>query len=182
MRSRAELLLDALKVCTDQYSNYSSRYAALDGKAQGTATLGGVLLGAVLAFVPQTIFRATLKFYGATATYPVAGALVLSICGIVFALRSMGVKAGRIPFQGEAVGGAVLDLLQLSDVDRTNNLIERHYAGQLQQWRLTLEDMRFTINRKSVALRSGQMFIAGAAASVAAFVMLVLLSLLSSTG
>ena len=182
MRSRAELLLDALKICTDQYSNYSTRYAALDGKAQGTATLGGVLLGAVLAFVPQTIFRTALKFYGATATYPVAGALALSICGMVFALRSMGVKVGRIPFQGEAVAGAVLDLLHLPEVDRTNNLMERHYAGQLEQWRLTLADMRATINRKSIALRRAQMLMAGAAASVAEFVMLVLLALIISTG
>jgi uncharacterized integral membrane protein len=169
MRTKAELVTDALKTCVDQYSNYSLRYGALDTKAQGTATIGGVLLAAVLAFIPQAAYKVVLSFYGRPGVYPAIGVLSFAVCGIVFAIYSLRVRPGRIPFAGQVVAQGVLDLLALADDERTDDAIERHYTVQLREWVGTLVEMGNTINAKSGALRISQLFIAGAGMAVAIF-------------
>src|SRR5947207_2282082 len=134
MKSKTELIADALRTCADQYTNYSTRYAALDAKAQGTAAIAGVLLGAVLAFVPQAIFRLTMSFYGHDGAKPVQAVLAFSVAAIGFSLRSLQVRPGRIPYCGEAVAKGALDLAALADNDRPDDLVEIHYRRQLAEW------------------------------------------------
>jgi hypothetical protein len=165
-----------MKLCADQYANYSARFAAIDTKAQGTAAIAGVLLGATLAFVPQALFRAVVGYYGPTGVSPILAAVALAIAGILFATHALHVKPARIPFRGEIVAQETKNLLCLSDSDLTDEFIERHYGSQLTEWQLTLGEMASIINDKSRALRRSQLSVAGSAASVAVFVCVVVLA------
>src|ERR1051325_1776993 len=104
LRHGLEIILDALKVCADHYGHAFGRFTALDNKVQGTITTSGVLLGAVLAFVPQPIFITVIR------QTPLAQVAVLTLASTALLAMLAGVA-----FRGEAVAEAVLDMLQLTD-------------------------------------------------------------------
>lgn len=171
MKSRDELITDTLKACSDQLTHLSARYAALDAKAQGTATIGGVLLGSALAFVPQASFESVIRSeLGDFAVIAARLVLVTAGLGIAFAVGAMQIRSVALPFRGDLLSKQTLDLLQLPDDATLLPFIERHYQAQIGRWRTTLAAFAHTLDRKARILRIAQGCVLTAALFVALFV------------
>jgi len=173
VRSRLELVTDALRSASDHYGILVSRFATLDTKAQGAATVAGGLLAASVAFVGQTLFKETLK------AYPRAHCCFLGLG--LFVLMALLSTAGvlktrplRSPYRADLVIQEVEDLIGLNDNERTDDLVFNLYQRQLSRWRAALTDVATAVASKSQMLFVAHACIAAAAVCVALYLFLIL--------
>jgi hypothetical protein len=98
VRSRDDLVADALKTSTDEYVHLFTRFTVLDTKAQGTATVAGAMLAATMAFLPHDTFeKRIVGLYGSAAAAAVGVVVSLAVAAVVLAYLSLEVRAGRAP-------------------------------------------------------------------------------------
>ena len=136
-------------------------------------TMAGVLLGSVLAFVPQPLYRRAVdEFY--TARWLVLGVISLSIIALLLALMAAAVRPVRAAYRGDAIATAVMDLLRLDSDELSGELVELHYTRQLSEWQRTIRFCTAGLEAKARALFAGQFLLVLAAACVGCFLSVVI--------
>jgi hypothetical protein len=174
VKSTLDLITDAVKVCTEHYNHSFSRFNTIDAKAQGSITTAGVLLGAMLAFVPHPVFTSVLKKHGALSEIVVWALLASAFCAVLLGILALSARPGRTPYRGDIVAASVEDLLNLSDRERNAAIIEAHYLRQLIAWREAIIELTLTLRTKARALLLAQAFLTGAAMMAGGFIVLAI--------
>lgn len=155
------LLQNACDVASKQYDDYYKSFAALDAKAQGTATVSGLVLAAMAAFLKDGRIPVIAKS-------GVRG-FILILLPPTFALLAVVVSlwAARIMDIVEPFGSTqrTRDAINLSKQDpdlMSNEQVFIYYREQLKDWEKTFDgDGKTTgiveaVNNKGILVHWGQ--------------------------
>jgi hypothetical protein len=132
-----------------QYDDYYKSFAALDGKAQSTATLGSAVLAAVVAVMNGGRLSGFLsndhpcRYLLVTA--PAVGALLTVIVGF-YATR---VTEITVPFAADEQIEEVEDLVRLPADELSKGHVLNYHRARLTHWKEALSGMSSAVSTKA---------------------------------
>jgi hypothetical protein len=155
------VLLDACSTAAKHYDDYYKGFVSLDGKAQGVATVSGLVLAAVAAFFKDGRLSAIAQ----TAWWwrvSILAIPLLALGAVIISLQGALVHEMVEPFDAP---GSILDaegLVELSRDQFHSDAVIAYYRSQLMRWRRCLdgtaenEGMRRSVAKKSNYVLLGQ--------------------------
>ena len=150
---RLEILISVAETACDNaakhYDDYYKTFAALDGKAQAAATVSGILLASVVAFVNAGRLSTLLSSVGTwgylLVLSPAVGALVTVIVSFVAAK----VMKVAVPFSAPDQLKEVGDLADLPPEELSKDYLLDYYRDRLTHWKAALADIAAGVERKA---------------------------------
>jgi len=167
-RDKVALLTDACDAAAKHYEDYWNAFANLDSKAVAVATIGGIVLAAVVAFLKD----------GQAPSFTRGSCLLMALilAPPLFALTAVivsmfGAKVTEVvePFDAPERMREAKDLAELSCDEFSGQHVVDYYRAQLDHWSKAIGDIR-----KVVAAKANRVLIAQVAL-IAALVFLVAL-------
>jgi hypothetical protein len=174
---RVELLIAVSTLASEnsakQYDDYSKTFVALDAKAQATATTGGVVLAAMVAFVnggKLTDIMTSTPWGKAWVLIPVVGALIT----VVVSFFAAQVKSVNVPFAADQQVKEVERLSDLPAAEISREHVLGFHRGRLIHWKNALEDVASVVKTKGRRVLASQIVLLVTLGSVLAlFIALV---------
>lgn len=165
---------DAQEQLDAQYEVLFKLFSALDTKAQGTATIAGVLLAALVTATGRDAYPAAFQVLG-----PAVLALILVTVGLLvaalflsfFCLRVRGIP--RVAEPAELVTGA-RELQLLAERERTGEVIARYRDESLDGHLRAVEALMRVDEVKAASLRRAQTCLLGGVCSASTCLVLIL--------
>ena len=163
---REALVRDALDAYKEEYRELSDTWRNLDTKAQGTITVSGLFLAAMLAFV-----RALSSTTTPTEKWLLTITAALLTCGIIFALLVLRIRSVSGAPIGEHLAKLIDDLLAAEDGTSAERLLD-YCRDQSQMWNSTNREIEEVNKLKAGYLIRAQLILV-AAIGIAAIVTLI---------
>jgi hypothetical protein len=164
-RDKVALLIDACEVAARHYEDYWNAFANLDAKALGVATIGGIVLAAVVAFLKDG--RAPAFAQGNCLL------MLLILAPPVFALAAIisslfGAKVTEVvePFDAPERMREARDLAGLDCDEFSTKHIVDYYRDQLNHWSKAIADIKAVVATKGKRVFLGQAFLIAALSSL----------------
>jgi hypothetical protein len=158
--TRLDILQKVAEAATEsagkQYDDYSKTFVALDAKAQAATTLGGVLLGAIIALANAgklgELLRGSL-YAQLFVTAPIIGSMVAMVLGV----QASRVASVSVPFDAERQIQEFDELMGLGDDEAVgqSELIGFH-TQRHKQWKVSLKSIATAIATKGDLVRAAQ--------------------------
>ena len=158
------LLISVAKSASDnaakQYDDYYKSFAALDGKAQNTCTIGGIVLASVIAFFTK----------GHTTSLPCEWCLLdyillllpptAALTAAMLSLEAFWVRDVVIPFSAIEEIEEVDLLIQLPDAQFSQQHVIAYYHNRLKHWTDAIESINQVVEKKARFVIRGQIALA----------------------
>lgn len=170
-----QLFAAARENCAKHYDDLFRTFMSLDSKAQSTATIAGVQLAAIVAFLQKGQIETLLRSYGAVAGAFLMTAVVLLVVVIGACVVAMWVTNVPAPYGADREAEALRSLRQLSPSEFSGETAVNHLAEHLEHWQKLVQEMSEATARKAkrVAACQGVMVLGLAAASTVFLLLLV---------
>jgi hypothetical protein len=139
-----------------QYEDYFRTFMALDGKAQAAATVAGVALASVVAFIKPEHLKASVAACGIWGYALVALPGIGALATILLSIRAVRVTEMTIPYAAADQIGETEDLLQLDPAELTGGHLLDFQRARLRHWKKALEDVRKAVEHKAQRVAQAQ--------------------------
>ena len=173
-RDKIALLIDARDAASKQYEDYSNAFVNLDTKASAAATIAGLVLAAVVAFLKDGQAPAVARgncFY----MIMIVASPVLALAAIVASMFGAKVTEVVEPFDAPERMREAKNLAEIGCDEFSQQHIIDYYRAQLDYWSKAIEDIRKVVATKAKRVLYGQAFlIAALAILVLVFVVFLL--------
>jgi hypothetical protein len=144
----------ALDAYREEYKELTEVWKALETKAQGTITIGGIFIAAAFTFA-KDLASTRLDYYGNLLLGAVIFLLIASVCFSILALKTREVS---IPPGGESVEELANDLREVNDGDLFDRK-RRFINDQSTLWKTSVSTTRTAIEDKERWLDLSQGFL-----------------------
>ena len=172
---KCSLLEAARDNAAKQYDDLFRTFVALDSKAQSTATIAGVQVAAVLAFLGKSSVDKLTTQYGSGIFVLAIGTPLLLVAVVGACVWAMKVAVVPEPFGSPQEIEALKSLVALPEGEFTAETQLTHLSEHLDHWRECVEKMAAATGEKGSHVRACQyLMLAGLAASVSLFILLIL--------
>jgi len=180
-RDKGALLIDACEVAARHYEDYWNAFANLDAKALGVATIGGIVLAAVVAFLSDG--RAPAFAQGnCLLMLLILAPPVLALTAIIFSLFGAKITEVVEPFDAPERMREAKALAELSCDEFSPQHIVDYYRAQLDHWSNAISDIKDVVAAKGKRVLFGQAFlIAALSFLVVVFIVYLLMPIASTT-
>ncbi|HEX5716846.1 MAG TPA: hypothetical protein VF179_11855 [Thermoanaerobaculia bacterium] len=150
---RIERLISLIEVACDsaskQYDDYYKTFAALDGKAQSTATVSGVVLASVIAFVNAGRLSPLLSSTGVFGYLLVISPAVGALIAVIISLLASKVVKVSVPFSADVQIKEVEDLIDLPAQELSGDHVLSFYQSRLSHCEKSLANMAAGVGKKA---------------------------------
>jgi hypothetical protein len=164
-RDKATLLIDACEVAAKHYEDYWNAFANLDAKALGVATIGGIVLAAVVAFLKDG--RAPAFAQGnCFLMLLILAPPLLALTAIIFSLFGAKVTEVVEPFDAPERMREAKALAELDCGEFSSQHIVDYYRAQLDHWSKAISDIKEVVAAKGKRVLLGQAFLIAALSSL----------------
>jgi hypothetical protein len=168
MRDKVAVALNACDNAAKHYDDYYKSFTALDGKAQATAAVSGLVLAAIAAFakdgrVPLIVSSAHVGIV------VVLGAPVAALASVIICLFGARVTEVVVPFDSPEQIREAKNLADLGCEEFSQEHVLDYYRARLEHWITALESIESVLKRKASWTLGGQI------AMIAALVFLLVL-------
>jgi hypothetical protein len=172
-RDKVALLVDACDSAAKHYEDFAAAFANLDTKASAVATIGGIVLAGVVAFLKDGSVPAAAAKHVLFLMLIVAAPL-LALAAIGLSLLGAKVTEVSEPFDAPARMREAQDLSDLDCDEFSLQHIVNYYRAQLDHWHQAIDDIRAVVSTKANRVLWSQLTLMAALASlVALFVFLL---------
>jgi len=155
----ASIAKEACDISARQYDDYHKGFVELDNKALATATVGGVVLGAVLAIVNAGNVQSLLDARHAFGYLLVLGTPTLALVTVIVSFFATKVIDVYIPFSAFDQIKETRDLCQLSTEEFSQTHVRDYYLGRLSGWERAISDIEAKASTKARYVMSGQIIL-----------------------
>lgn len=166
---RQSLRDNLLESFSDEYSNASETWKALEAKAQSTVTIGGIFLAAAFAYSRE------LTAITCCGRVLLIMAIVLLLGSVAFCVAALRIQKIVDPPQGTFAAGAVL---QLTDPSKhlDEETLQNFTRDRVTRWKESLESLIARNDEKASLIWTGQIFLGSALLPIGVFTVMRLLS------
>jgi hypothetical protein len=174
LRDKVAVALNACDNAAKHYDDYYKGFVALDGKAQATATVSGLVLAAVAAFVKDGRVPALVsgsRWWILVVLAPPVSALV----SVILALIGAKVTEVTVPFDSPEQIREAKDLAELDCGEFSQVHVLNYYRARLEHWIDAIESIQSVVERKSGWILRGQIALILALFSLLALYIVTLL-------
>jgi hypothetical protein len=147
-RDKIALLIDARDAAAKQYEDYSNAFVNLDNKASAVATIAGIVLAAVVAFLKDGQAPAVAQgncFY----MIMIVASPVLALAAIVFSMIGAKVTEVVEPFDAPERMREAKNLAEIDCDEFSRQHIIDYYRAQVDYWSKAIEDIRKVVATKA---------------------------------
>ena len=169
-------LLDAARDNAGKhYDDLFRTFIALDTKAQNTATIAGVQLGAILAFFHKGALEVLVALYGATVLAVAVFIPLLLLLVVGACVWAMKVADAPEPFDARNEIVALRSLVALPDSEFTPLTRLNHLSEHLEFWRNCVDEMTGVTSRKAESVQACQyVMLLGLHGTISLFILFIL--------
>lgn len=154
-RDKIALLIDACETAAKHYQDYSDAFANLDTKASAIATIGGIILAAVVAFLKDGRVPAEAQRNYLFMMLIVASP-VLALVAIIFSMFGAKVTEVVEPFDAPERMREAKNLAELDCDEFSPQHIIDYYRAQIDHWTKAIEDIKDVVRVKGNRVLYGQ--------------------------
>jgi hypothetical protein len=176
LRDKVQVSTNACDNAAKQYDDFYKSFAALDGKSQSAATVSGLVLAAVAAFVKDgriPVLMSCSRWWVLLILAPPVSALI----SVIYALVGAKVTEVVVPFDSPEQIREAKDLAQLDCNEFSQSHVLNYYNARLEHWIGALESIATAVSRKATwVLRSQIAMLASLAFLLVLYVVTVLKS------
>lgn len=173
-RDKIALLVDARDAAAKQYEDYANAFVNLDAKASAAATIAGIVLAAVVAFLKDGQAPAVAQG-NCIYMIMIVASPVLALAAIVASMVGAKVTEVVEPFDAPERMREAKNLAEIGSDEFSRQHIIDYYRAQLDYWSKSIEDIRGVTATKAKRVLYGQAFlIAALAILVLVFVVFLL--------
>ena len=160
---RIEALISIAETACDsaakQYDDYYKSFAALDGKAQSTATVGGVVLAAVVAFMNAGRLSPLLSNAGDCGYLLVLSPAIGALLAVVMSFVASKVMDITVPFAADDQIKEAEDLARLPPEELSREHLLGYQRARLNHWKEALSDISSGVRKKATLVFWAQMLL-----------------------
>jgi hypothetical protein len=138
VQQKIAVVINACDVAAKHYDDYYKGFVALDGKARGIATISGLVLAAVAAFLKDGRVP-VLAQRGSLWTALILAVPLLALAAVIASLWGARVTEVVRPFDAPSRILEAEDLVKLSCDQLSSGHILNYYSAQLAHWRGCLQ-------------------------------------------
>jgi hypothetical protein len=131
------------------YDDYYKSFAALDGKAQSTATVSGVVLAAVVAFMNAGRLSPLLSTKGDCGYVLVLSPAIGALLAVVVSFAASKVMDITVPFAAADQIKEAEDLARLPPNELSREHILGYQHARLSHWKDALSDIDSGVRKKA---------------------------------
>jgi len=154
-QEKVAVLINACDVAAKHYDDYYKGFVALDGKAQGVATISGFVLAAIAAFLKDGRVP-TLAQSGSGWICLIMAAPCAALMGVIISLWGARVTEIVEPFDALGRISEAGDLAKLDCTQFSQDHVMNYYSDQLERWRECIQGLGATPGiRQSVEKKAG---------------------------
>lgn len=154
-QEKVAVLINACDVAAKHYDDYYKGFVALDAKAQGVATISGLVLAAIAAFLKDGRIPVLAKS-GWGWIFLILAAPLASLMAVIISLWGARVTEVVEPFDAPGRISEAQDLAKLDCAQFGQDHVMNYYSAQLMRWRECLEGLEDTPGiRQSVEKKAG---------------------------
>lgn len=154
-RDKVAVAASACENACQQYDDYYKSFSGLDGKAQATATISGVALAAIAAFL-QGGQVASLLHAGCWHSIVVLAPPSLALTSVILSLIGAKVTDVIVPFDSPERIREAKDLAELNCSEFSQQHVLNYYHAQLEHWITALESIDSAVEAKARWVLCGQ--------------------------
>lgn len=132
-----------------QYDDYYKTFSALDTKAQGAATVSGILLASVVAFVNAGRLSTLLSSVGGCGHVLVLSPAISALATIVMSFVAAKVTKITVPFAADEQLEEAGNLADLPPAELSKDHLLSYYRDRLAHWREALKSIAAGVERKA---------------------------------
>jgi hypothetical protein len=155
MRDKVAVALNACDNAAKHYDDYYKSFTALDGKAQATAAVSGLVLAAIAAFAKDG--RASvLVSSGYGSIVVVLGAPIAALTSVIICLFGARVTEVVVPFDSPEQIREAKNLTDLDCDEFSQEHVVNYYRARLEHWITALESIESVVKRKACWILGGQ--------------------------
>jgi hypothetical protein len=154
-RDKVAVATSACENACQQYDDYYKSFSGLDGKAQATATVSGVALAAIAAFL-QGGQVASLLHAGCWHSLAVLAPPSLALMSVILSLIGSKVTDVVVPFDSAERIQEAKDLAELDCSEFSQQHVLDYYRAQLEHWILALQSIDSAVETKARWILWGQ--------------------------
>jgi len=152
----ASIAKDACDISAKQYEDYYKGFVELDNKAQATVTVGGVVLGAILAFINAGTVQPLLAASCIFGYLLVLGTPTLALSSVIVSFFAMKVVDVCIPYSAFDQIQETFDLCKISTEEFSQAHVRDYYLGRLSGWEEVISDIEAKASTKAKFVLAGQ--------------------------
>jgi hypothetical protein len=173
-REKIPVLINACDVAAKNYDDHYKGFVALDGKAQGIATVSGLVLAAMAAFLKDGRVPALAKS-GWGWIILILAAPLAALMAAVISLLGAQVSAFVEPFDAHGRITEAEDLARLDCAQFGQERVLGYYLAQLERWRECLEGSENMVGIKEAVEKKAAYVLCGQRLMILALCLLMVL-------
>ena len=155
LRDKVAVALNACDNAAKHYDDYYKGFAALDGKAQATAAVSGLVLAAVAAFLKDGRVPALVSCSRWWILLILASP-ISALISVILALIGAKVTEVIVPFDSPEQIREAKDLAELDCGEFSQAHVLNYYRARLEHWINAIESIQSVVERKSCWILTGQ--------------------------
>lgn len=155
MRDKVAVALNACDNAAKHYDDYYKSFASIDGKAQTTAAISGLVLAALAAFVKDGRVPPLVNS-GHSWIFIILAAPVAALVSVITCLFGARVTEVVIPFDSQEQIREAKNLAELGCDEFSQQHILDYYHARLEHWITALESIESVVKRKACWILRGQ--------------------------
>ncbi|UWZ81829.1 hypothetical protein [Occallatibacter riparius] len=148
MADKVSVAISACDAAAKEYDDYYKSFSGIDAKAQGTATVGGIVLAAVASFFKDGYVVALMKAGGLKVLVVVLPP-ALSLVAVILSAVALRVKDIIVPFESVNQMREATDLSKLSSEEFSDEHVITFYLRRNRRWRDALESIHGALQTKA---------------------------------
>jgi hypothetical protein len=157
---RVEALIAIAETACDnaakQYDDYYKTFTALDGKAQSTATVGGIVIAAVVAFVNAGKLDGLVGNRSGSGYLLIFSPAAAALAAVVISFFASKVVEVILPFAADDQAEEVGDLADLPAEELSKEHVLSYHRARLQHWKEVLDNIHSAVDQKAGWVWCGQ--------------------------
>jgi hypothetical protein len=174
VQGKVALAKDACDSAAKHYDDYYRSFASLDGKAQATATISGLVLAAMAAFVKDGRVSALVHSGHWWILMPLAPP-VFSLASVIMSLVGAKVTEIVVPFDSPEQIREAKNLAKLPCTEFSQEHVLDYYRARLEHWIQAVESIAKAVESKASWILRGQIAMIAALVALLALYIVVLL-------
>jgi hypothetical protein len=173
-QEKSAVLINACDLAAKHYDDYYKAFVALDGKAQGVATISGLVLAAIAAFLKDGRVP-ILAQRGYLWMFLILAAPVTALLAVIISLWGAKVTEIVEPFDAPNRISEAEELAKLDCDQFTQGHVVNYYLMQLERWRECLGGTGNTRGIKDSVDDKARCVLIGQRLMIAALALLIVL-------
>ena len=147
MADKVSVAINACEIAAREYEDYYKSFSGIDAKAQGTATVSGIVLAAVASFLKDQ-YVADLMKAGCWKSLAVMLPPTFSLMAVILSVIALRVKSIVVLFKSANQMREASELPRLPSTELSDEHLVNFYLARNRHWQDALESIHKAVQQR----------------------------------